>query len=115
VSGKFEELSVALTARKGNHPLLWLVLGGCAALAAVSSELDGETVVSVPRLWRALHGMPIRRFEVVRFASEPFVFVFAVTVFAMVGSFAIAVGVTSLRYRATKRGKRHPLSGVVER
>lgn len=109
------DLAARLTARRGNHPVLWIVCGAVAGCGAGASLFAGATAIPVPRLWRALQGLAPSRFEDISFADEPVLFLGWVAISLLLAIACLAIGVTGLALRARARKQPHPLAAMVDK
>lgn len=100
------DLSARLTARRGNHPILWIVFGAVAGFGVVASLFAGATAIPVPRLWRALQGFSASRFDEVSFGDEPVIFLGWISISFLLAAACLAIGVTGLRHRSRSARQR---------
>src|SRR3954471_6485015 len=106
-----ENLAAMATARRGNHPALWLIFGVVALVNAVTSILDRWAFLPDFRGWTFFNRWSGMRKAT--FASDPLLFTTWVVTMCIAAVFCIGIGLVALSVRARYRKQRHPLSEVV--
>ena len=108
MNSALSNIASRLTSAKGNHPALWLVIGVVSLVSVIGSVFEGSTLVPVPRLWRALQGMSLPKFQEVHFDAEPMLFTGWIAASMTFGAACLLIGGAgfSLRARARKEGPR---------
>lgn len=108
-----EYVVTSATARKGNHPVLWLLFGCIGLLYACTGIWDGVTIVVGTRLFETFFGWP--SFTRITFASEPVLFaIWAITTILFAFS-CLVIGSIALWLRHGPQKPRHPWARFVRR
>ena len=103
------------TARRGNHPALWLIFGGIGLVSFVQSLFNGRCFVWVPSLWKILARGVAPRLEEIRYDVQPILFVgWLAAVFAFSALF-LFVGCAALVLRAQARKQASRFGAIIER
>ena len=104
-----------MSSSKGNHPVLWLIVGSVSLFSVVVSVVDGKSLVAVPRIWRVLQGMSPSRFQEVALASEPLLFGSWIVIAMAFSLFSLSVGIAGLLLRAQARKDAPRIRAILSR
>jgi hypothetical protein len=108
-----EAIALQATARKGNHPVLWLVFGLITAVNAATSLHDGRTFVPDPKL--DTYFVNLIALREASFSAEPILFVGWVSMMCITASICTMIGSTAILLRIRRRKHSQPFTRIRSR